>query len=373
VAVVNGLFTVGVDFGNLFNGQPLWLEIRVRPGASDDPNVYQTLNPRQLINPIPRALPTANGNGGRGGPYNFLTAADGEPLNAVFVDEDGNVGVGLTNPDVRLDIRTNANIPAIRANNTGNGDDLILAGIADDGKENDAASPDDNGVIRSDPEFAGSDLIIYSNDDITFYLDDNGNGGGETGQFRIRRDAGSRVLAVDERGILSLFKTDGTEPITLDARSGRISTQVLRITGGADLSEQFNIQGYDTSLKPEPGLVVCIDIEHPGELVICSQSYDSTVAGIISGAGGVNPGMVMGQVNSEADGEYPVALTGRVYVQADASSSPIQPGDLLTTSDIPGYAMKVVDHDQAQGATLGKAMSSLKEGQGLVLVLVSLQ
>jgi hypothetical protein len=73
------------------------------------------------------------------------------------------------------------------------------------------------------------------------------------------------------------------------------------------------------------------------------------------------------------DGEYPVALTGRVYVWADASNGAIVPGDLLTTSDIPGHAMKVMDYEQAQGAILGKAMSSLETGTGLVLILVSLQ
>jgi hypothetical protein len=35
--------------------------------------------------------------------------------------------------------------------------------------------------------------------------------------------------------------------------------------------------------------------------------------------------------------------------------------------------MKAVDHARAQGAVLGKAMTSLKAGKGLVLVLVSLQ
>jgi hypothetical protein len=35
--------------------------------------------------------------------------------------------------------------------------------------------------------------------------------------------------------------------------------------------------------------------------------------------------------------------------------------------------MKVMDHARAQGAILGKAMSSLSEGRGLVLVLVTLQ
>jgi hypothetical protein len=69
----------------------------------------------------------------------------------------------------------------------------------------------------------------------------------------------------------------------------------------------------------------------------------------------------------------PVALTGRVYVFADATHDPIRPGDLLTTADIPGHAMKVTDYARAQGAVLGKAMSALPAGRGLVLVLVSLQ
>jgi hypothetical protein len=97
------------------------------------------------------------------------------------------------------------------------------------------------------------------------------------------------------------------------------------------------------------------------------------VAGIISGAGGVKPGMTMSQTGSIADGNHPVALSGRVYCWADASSGPIEPGDLLTSSNIPGHAMKVTNHTKAQGAIIGKAMTGLKDGKGLVLVLVTLQ
>lgn len=100
---------------------------------------------------------------------------------------------------------------------------------------------------------------------------------------------------------------------------------------------------------------------------------DRRVAGIASGAGGVMPGMVMSQEGSIADGKQPVAPTGRVYCWADASAGAIEPGDLLTTSETPGHAMKVADHARARGAVLGKAMTGLKEGKGLVLVLVTLQ
>jgi hypothetical protein len=117
-------------------------------------------------------------------------------------------------------------------------------------------------------------------------------------------------------------------------------------------------------------MVVCIDPNNPGSLVVSTRTYDRTVAGIVSGAGGVKPGMLMGQKGSMADGATAVALSGRVWAWCDISNGPIQPGDLLTTSNTPGYAMKVSDYDKARGAIIGKAMSLLEEGTGLVLVLV---
>ena len=83
--------------------------------------------------------------------------------------------------------------------------------------------------------------------------------------------------------------------------------------------------------------------------------------------------MTMAQQGTAADGTIPVALTGRVYALADAAYGRIEPGDLLTTSDTSGHAMKVTDHGRARGAIIGKAMSTLDEGTGLVLVLVTLQ
>jgi hypothetical protein len=97
------------------------------------------------------------------------------------------------------------------------------------------------------------------------------------------------------------------------------------------------------------------------------------VAGCASGANGLNPGLVMSQEGTAADGTIPVALSGRVYCWADAAYGPIEPGALLTTSDTPGHAMVAVDYQRAQGAIIGKAMSALEHGRGLILVLVTLQ
>ena len=68
-----------------------------------------------------------------------------------------------------------------------------------------------------------------------------------------------------------------------------------------------------------------------------------------------------------------MTLTGRAYCLATTENGPIRPGDLLTTSSVPGHAMRATDRDRSQGSTLGKAMSSLEEGEDLVLVLVNLQ
>jgi hypothetical protein len=151
---------------------------------------------------------------------------------------------------------------------------------------------------------------------------------------------------------------------------GTTRTGVLEITGGSDLAEPFEVSEAEAIT---PGMVVTIDPNQPGRLRLADKIYDRTVAGIVSGANGINPGLTMKQQGTAADGSLPVALTGRVYCWADASNGPIKPGDLLTTSDTPGHAMKVKNHKKAQGAIIGKAMGALTQGRGMVLVLVTLQ
>ncbi len=150
--------------------------------------------------------------------------------------------------------------------------------------------------------------------------------------------------------------------------SGNFSVKSLTIRGGADVAEPFELTSNDIP----KGSVVVIDDQHAGKLKLSAEAYDTRVAGIVSGANGINPGIALHQ-EGVMEGGQNVALSGRVYVQADATFGAIKPGDLLTTSDTPGHAMKVANHGKAQGAILGKAMSSLNQGKGMVLVLVTLQ
>jgi hypothetical protein len=63
VDVIDGYFTVQLDFvndANVFDGDARWIQIGVREGKFEDPNVFATLSPRQELTPAPYALYAAS-------------------------------------------------------------------------------------------------------------------------------------------------------------------------------------------------------------------------------------------------------------------------------------------------------------------------
>jgi hypothetical protein len=102
------------------------------------------------------------------------------------------------------------------------------------------------------------------------------------------------------------------------------------------------------------------------------EAYDKKVAGVVSGAGEYRPAIVLDQHRSQVS-RLPVALMGKVYCKVDAQYSPIEVGDLLTTSPTTGHAMKATDPLKAFGSVIGKALSPLNAGQGMIPILIALQ
>ena len=75
----------------------------------------------------------------------------------------------------------------------------------------------------------------------------------------------------------------------------------------------------------------------------------------------------------QSGNQQPIALVGKVYCKVDADLSPIEVGDMLTTSSTPGHAMKAENLLLSFGAVIGKALESLPNGKGLLPILVCLQ
>ena len=182
------------------------------------------------------------------------------------------------------------------------------------------------------------------------------------------------ALAINSAGVAGVADTAGSTGVYGRGSKwggyfdGPVSVCSLEVRGGCDVAEPFQMSAATIA----KGSVVVIDDANAGQLKLSDRAYDTRVAGIVSGANGINPGIALHQ-DGALEGGQNVALSGRVYVLADASTGAIKPGDLLTTSSTPGHAMKVANHNRAQGAILGKAMSSLNQGKGMVLVLVTLQ
>lgn len=136
---------------------------------------------------------------------------------------------------------------------------------------------------------------------------------------------------------------------------------------GADFAEEFDVTA---TAEVEPGTVMVLD--ERGALQPSRQAYDKRVAGVISGAGNYNPGIVLDKQQA-SENRMPVALVGKVYCKVDAQYASIEVGDLLTTSDTPGHAMKADDPFKAFGSVIGKALRPLQAGRGLIPILIALQ
>lgn len=179
-----------------------------------------------------------------------------------------------------------------------------------------------------------------------------------------RRGSPGRALVDNGTHLVINFGNDWNHTFV----HGRLKTNILEVAG-ADLAEKFPSNDKNV----EPGTVMEIDPDQLGKLRIARGAYSTRVAGVVSGAGNLQTGAVLGNQPGSDDGPA-IALSGRVWVQCDASTAAISAGDLLTTSDTPGHAMKATHRERSHGAVLGKAMTKLDQGErGLVLVLVNLQ
>ena len=148
------------------------------------------------------------------------------------------------------------------------------------------------------------------------------------------------------------------------------STAYTGVTCGGDYAETVDVAGSRSSY--EPGDVMVLGRESGSDVTKSSEPYSTMVAGIYS----TKPGVVGRRQTTDpktSTTEIPMAMVGIVPTKVSAENGPIQRGDLLVSSSIPGYAMKGTDRSRMLGAVLGKAMGNLDAGTGVIEVLVTLQ
>jgi len=363
---------------------------------------FEQLVPDQPFGSSAFALMSERANTGGSGPDNDWVVNGSRMYSAV----SGNVGIGITAPTAKLHVENfGLGIPgaSIFGENTSTGSGIAFVGVTHgtDGTMvliqegsgsifrgfNGGCCPvfevHNNGkVTAAELEVTQGTFRVTGSGGVNV-LGDTGTGTASPAVRAENTNTGSGIAFFGQThgsdatavftqvgtGDILLGFNGGCCPVFTVTNSGKVITPVLEITGGSDIAEPFPVSEGD---EIPPGALVVIDEENPGALKLSDEAYDSRVAGVVSGAGGLSPGLTLSQENVLGGGVQ-VALTGRVYAKATAASGAIKPGDLLTTSAIPGHAMKATDHDRSRGAVIGKAMSSLDEGTGLVLVLISLQ
>lgn len=145
-------------------------------------------------------------------------------------------------------------------------------------------------------------------------------------------------------------------------------------SGAADVAEWVSV-----SERVEPGDVVELDPKCPHHYRKARGPCSNLVAGVVSS----DPGFVLGSEDlgsssrlstadprpSAADSAL-LALVGIVPVKVVDEGGLIQPGDLLTASSTPGYAMRWSGEESCDCGLVGKALEPLTEASGTILVLL---
>lgn len=351
-----------------------------------------------------------DGNGGTDPADDFLGTTDSQPLivrtnsaEAMRVTAGRRIGVGTTNPEVRLHVRGNR----------------IRLQSADGQRTMDLRA--DGAAL--DIQSAGAPLFINNTDQSTFINPrDGGVGIGTTSpNFKLHvigTNFASAISAESPDGLSAISAiAQGAQTVGLFARSRHETAvvaesdngtfiitgldgntrrfAVVRATGAvladgphtgpADYAEMLPASGVASDFEPGDVLIIGED----GKMTKAASPYAPNLAGVYSSTPGFVADMRITEHGigvydeSEADKEkelwLPVTLMGVVPVKVIAEDGPVRPGDLLTTSATLGHAMHAVPvmvkniAIYPTGAILGKALEPLESGSGRIRVLVTLR
>jgi len=328
--------------------------------------------------------------------FETLQGSPAVPTEVMRVTQAGNVGIGTTAPAAKLDVAGTGNFTGnttafstaiVSATQSGSNPapftpspstvpPVAVGGIAT------ATSGTTAGVggIAFSPNAAGVGGLNFTSTGGSgvygFNAATSGHGSGIQGEVA-SADGVAGVFINDVGGVGSTLLLGVTGTSGANTRQFRVDgtgkgffnggTQ----TGGADFAESVAVRGERSQY--EPGDLLVIDQVAGRRLMLSRRVYSTRVAGIYS----IKPG-VLATIHSIDESaalaeEIPLAIVGIVPCKVTAENGSIAPGDLLVTSSTAGYAMKGTNRIRMLGAVVGKALEPLREGKGVIQVLVTLQ
>ncbi len=182
--------------------------------------------------------------------------------------------------------------------------------------------------------------------------------------FAIRGTSGGDLLTISDAGNVGVSGdlSVGARLYLGSRATGQASTSTyIFVDDTSSTSSQYiatNADGWSTNETYDYAeRFFSEDDLQPGDLVVAdpngvdrvkrSATKNDTILGIVS----TRPGFITG---ARTTGTHPIALAGRVPTRVSTTNGPIQAGDELAPSDVPGVAVKAL----GAGPTVGIALES---------------
>lgn len=285
----------------------------------------------------------------------------------MIITNAGRIGIGTTDPAYQMHIvepTDVVNTLEMQSTNTGTNSVAVLRTRSDVA----ATSFSAHGSGRTSPTRFGNVVGGWA-EMLTF----SGNGlmiGTNHSAPLILGTAATAQLTIGATGNVGI----GAAPTSAKLHVAGDLTTSGNITGAKVIGAVYQdlAEWVPATTDMVPGTVVVLNTDKTNEVMMSSQRYDTSVAGVVSYA----PGIILGIEDASKE---QIATTGRVKVRVDARSAPVKVGDLLVTGDLPGTAMRSEPMEihgrkfHQPGTIIGKALEPLQGGVGEILVLLSMQ
>lgn len=222
-------------------------------------------------------------------------------------------------------------------------------------------------------ERGGQAVFFNTNQKRVTFIGANKSEGGHATFLNMRQEPVAFIGANSEQSGHAFFKNQSGKEVayigTGKNAQGRVEVQGQKVHDYAEIFSLVSRKGII------PGTVMSVS-EIKAALKPSVVPYDSKVIGVISGAGGFQPGLVIG-TRVDGTNDLPLAVSGQVYVRVCEENGPINLGDLLVSSSSAGIAMKATNYERGFGAIIGKALEPFNsqegETEGLLRMLVMMR